>query len=783
MMPMTISHSFVWVTGTAMAAGVTLMNDLPNSMAEVKSANHFQEMEPASTRIPTAKYTKVGETLRHVIPGHMQCSMTCGGRACKYENPSRWSDQEQAIKGLYSSWITDNLLAMARPSTEIIEKYNIIEQFQRFGVKTIINLQRPGEHASCGNPVEQDSGFTYRPETFMEAGIYFYNFGWKDYGVASFTTILDMVKVMSFAIQEGKMAIHCHAGLGRTGVLLACYLVFTTRMNADQAILFVRAKRPNSIQTRGQLLCVREFAQFLIPLRNIFACAEPRANPVTLSQYLTRQRHLLHGYEARQLKNVPKIIQLICKLLLDVAENRQVIEEEILEIPDLSAEIEKTVSQQAIQQLDKELIGKGITVASKRLSKGPPEMPNDSVLCSEHEFNPLWKHQNNECLQPLSYLRKRLCYSDSDLRRLGPFINQGGSPLNLPASMTFFSSLSKHYLSQNNLAQACDSTKTPFAPLPSSENGSSKLDPLFCSSSVWDQKKLISSVERKKGSPLYQRRRQPKEVQRSRTFSLGSSEKSRQQESGRSLADRNPLASVHSVEFNAETQQKEGSADGKNACLFQIKDSSKASTAVSDAVFQCWDEDTDRSEEIPCITLQSELTLESRRVLVAQALATDMDMDGEEDYKDKVLNWQKELNSKEGAWERICTERDPFVLSGLMWSWLEQLKEPVITKEDVQALEKKSIDPHSALYSLDKGPHQTLICILDCLAHVQTIPEEVEQAFLQRTIRAFTRIGLDSDDGPMIYNTMRKILTPVLHEMRRQAMEEAENACYCVHVP
>ena len=58
----------------------------------------------ANTRVPTAKYTKMGETLRHVIPGHMQCSMACGGKACKYENPSRWSDEEQAVKGLYSSW-------------------------------------------------------------------------------------------------------------------------------------------------------------------------------------------------------------------------------------------------------------------------------------------------------------------------------------------------------------------------------------------------------------------------------------------------------------------------------------------------------------------------------------------------------------------------------------------------------------------------------------------------------------------------------------------------------
>lgn len=38
----------------------------------------------------------------------------------------------------------------------------------RCGLKTLINLQRPGEHASCGNPLETESGFTYRPEVFME---------------------------------------------------------------------------------------------------------------------------------------------------------------------------------------------------------------------------------------------------------------------------------------------------------------------------------------------------------------------------------------------------------------------------------------------------------------------------------------------------------------------------------------------------------------------------------------------------------------------------------------
>lgn len=47
--------------------------------------------------------------------------------------------------------------------------------------------------------------------------VYFYNFGMQDFGVSSLVSMIDGVKVLAFAVREGRVAVHCHAGLGRTG--------------------------------------------------------------------------------------------------------------------------------------------------------------------------------------------------------------------------------------------------------------------------------------------------------------------------------------------------------------------------------------------------------------------------------------------------------------------------------------------------------------------------------------------------------------------------------------
>lgn len=570
------------------------------------------------------KYSRISEHFRHVTPGAFQCSMFCGGKQCKYENPAKMKKEEMAINGLYSSWVTQDILATARPSTEVIEKYQVIDQFKRNGIKSLINLQHPGEHSSCGFGLEPVSGFSYIPEHFMQEDIFFYNFGWNDYGVRSLESILDMVKVMSFALQEGKVAIHCHAGLGRTGVLIACYLVFSERLQADEAIHQVRSNRPKAVQTRGQIQCAVDFTNFLHHLWVVYPSCAPSAKKFTMQQYLKRQRNLLHGVESRVLKYIPKLVYLCCCRLLEVAGVKK---EDVPFTWTLSREVkavfEETDENDTISESAEEFVQPSISRDMVDAVKHNPYVDSDTP---SFETSVMQRSQSWDAVQEVTLKGEIGYYSRGKHLNVEQLTN--GRRGSEPAGSD----------------QRAMSDGLPSNPSPRSV----KLEPLNLST----RKK-----NKKKG-------------------------KGGQRNSNETV---NEMVNMDSF-------------------LSSLKQNT-VQPGTSD------------------------------RIQAAKCLSSSACADSS--VHNRVERIKRKLNSSD-SWEEVCTETDPWVLTRLLWTWLDNLAEPVLTNSEVSTLEENMNDPIGAVKKLGRGARDTLECLITTICELEPLPEELSEKVLRHTAMILT---------------------------------------------
>ena len=69
---------------------------------------------------------------------------------------------------------------------------------------------------------------------------------------------------------------HCKAGLGRTGVLICCYMIKHFRFTAQEAIGYIRICRPGSVIGPQQNYLI-EHAPFLLQEGQVMQVANPGA--------------------------------------------------------------------------------------------------------------------------------------------------------------------------------------------------------------------------------------------------------------------------------------------------------------------------------------------------------------------------------------------------------------------------------------------------------------------------------------------------------------------------
>lgn len=86
----------------------------------------------------------------------------------------------------------------------------------------------------------------------------------EDYGAPSVEVMDEAVDYIDKKISSGKpVLVHCAAGKGRTGAVLAAYLIKNENCTAEQAIEKIRIMRPGSVQSLTQETALSMYEKYL----------------------------------------------------------------------------------------------------------------------------------------------------------------------------------------------------------------------------------------------------------------------------------------------------------------------------------------------------------------------------------------------------------------------------------------------------------------------------------------------------------------------------------------
>jgi atypical dual specificity phosphatase len=151
------------------------------------------------------------------------------------------------------SWIIpDRLAGMALPTSAYqgagaIDPTGLDEDLQelkQLGIKSVVSLTHDPLHA----------------DALRQYGFHALHLPIPDMTPPSYEQILRFVNFIDGRIEYGGIVVHCTAGIGRTGTMLAGYLVWQGTA-PEQAIEEIRRYRSGSIETSEQEAVILHFSQ------------------------------------------------------------------------------------------------------------------------------------------------------------------------------------------------------------------------------------------------------------------------------------------------------------------------------------------------------------------------------------------------------------------------------------------------------------------------------------------------------------------------------------------
>jgi protein-tyrosine phosphatase len=130
----------------------------------------------------------------------------------------------------------------------------LLERFIAESVQVVVVLTDDGEVLEC-------TGRNLRAD-YRAHGMSVIYLPIADYDAPDLDALDEAVLCALAEIRGGKnLAVHCHAGMGRTGLFLACLAQRALQMEAEEAIHWVRGYVPGALETPEQVHLALDYGE------------------------------------------------------------------------------------------------------------------------------------------------------------------------------------------------------------------------------------------------------------------------------------------------------------------------------------------------------------------------------------------------------------------------------------------------------------------------------------------------------------------------------------------